>query len=89
VLEFSFSRLMCPAKNMIPWIQLAWVVAFYLVGSLCLGMRGAIICFALQPTAALFVGVYIIALGADPIASQLTSWLAPIKHLVVLTFGGP
>jgi hypothetical protein len=52
-------------------------------------MRGAIICFVLQPAAALFVGVYMIALGADPRASQLTSWLALIKYLIVLSFGGP
>ena len=73
---------------MTPWIVPALVVAFYLVGSLCWGMRGAIICFLLPPAASFLFGVYMIVHDVDRIAWKLTSWLALIKYLIVGSFGG-
>jgi hypothetical protein len=74
---------------MMPWIVPALVVAFYLVGSLCWGMRGAIICFLLPPAASFLIGVYMIVRGVDRIAWKLTSWLALIEYLIAGSFGGP
>jgi hypothetical protein len=74
---------------MTPWIVPALVVAFYLVGSLCWGMRGAIICFLLPSAASFLVGVYMIVRGIDRIAWKLTSWLALIEYLIAGSFGGP
>jgi len=43
---------------MTAWIALTVIVAFYLLGPLFWGMRGAIICFVLPPIASLLVGTY-------------------------------
>ena len=74
---------------MTPWIVLALVVAFYLVGSLYWGMRGAIICFLLPPAASFLIGVYMIVLNADRFAWKLTSWSALLEYLIAGSFGGP
>ena len=67
----------------------ALVVAFYLVGSLCWGMRGAIICFLLPPAASFLIGLYMIAHGVDRIAWKVTSWPSLIRYLIAGSFGGP
>jgi hypothetical protein len=74
---------------MTPWILPALVVAFFLVGSLCWGIRGAIICFLLPPGALFLIGVYTIMRGVDRIAWKLTNWAEPIGHLIAGSFGGP
>jgi hypothetical protein len=56
--------MMGPAKTMTPWIVPALVVAFYLVGSLYWGVRGAIICFFLPPAAS-FAALLLPTLRAD------------------------
>ena len=70
------------AKTMTPWIVPVLVVAFYLVGLLLWGMRGAIICFLLPPAASFLIGVYMIMRGVDRIAWKLTSWMALIEHVI-------
>jgi hypothetical protein len=74
---------------MTPWIVPALVLAFYLVGSLYWGMRGAIICFLLPPAASFLIGVYTIVRGADRFAWKLTSWSALLEYLIAGSFGGP
>ena len=74
---------------MTPWIVPALVVAFYFVGSLCWGMRGAIICFLLPPAASFLIGVYMNVHGVVQIAWKLTNWLALIEYLIAGSFGGP
>src|SRR5215475_6723711 len=70
---------------MTPWIVPVLVAAFYLVGSLLWGMRGAIICFLLPPAASFLIGVYMIVHGVDRIAWKL----ALIEYLIAGSFGGP
>lgn len=67
----------------------ALVIAFYFVGSLCWGIRGAITCFLLPPAVSLLIGVYMMLRGVDRIAWKLTSWSALIEHLIAGSFGGP
>ena len=67
----------------------ALVIAFYFVGSLCWGIRGAITCFLLPPAASLLIGGYMMLRGVDRIAWKLTSWSALIEHLIAGSFGGP
>ena len=76
------------AKTMTPWIVPVLVAAFYLVGSLLWGMRGAITCFLLPPAASFLIGVYMIMRGVDRIAWKLTSWMALIEHVIAGSFGG-
>ena len=77
---------------MIQWIAPTLIVAFYLLGSLFWGMRGAIICFVLPPTASLVVGTYYtLSHRGDLIARKLISsdsWLATIGYLIAGSFGG-
>jgi hypothetical protein len=74
---------------MTPWIVPALVVAFYLVGSLCWGMRGAIICFLLPPAASFLIGVYMIVRGVPGIAWKVIGWSTMVEHLIAGSFGGP
>jgi hypothetical protein len=74
---------------MTPCIAPALVVAFYLVGSLCWGVRGAVICFLLPPAASFLIGIYVITRGVDQIAWKLTSWFALIEYVIAGSFGGP
>lgn len=77
---------------MTPWIVPTAIVAFYLLGSLFWGMRGAIICFLLPPAASLLVGtIYTLVRSGDPVAWQYAThppWLATIQHLIAGSFGG-
>jgi hypothetical protein len=74
---------------MTPWLLPALVVAFYLVGSLCWGMRGAIICFLLPPAASFLIGVYMLVRGVDLIVWKATGWVTSIEYLIAGSFGGP
>src|SRR5215471_1089397 len=71
------------------WIVPTLVVAFYMVGSLCWGTRGAIICFLLPPAASLLIGVYMIVSNVDRIAWKFTNWRTLIGYLIAGSFGGP
>jgi hypothetical protein len=74
---------------MTPWIVPTLVVAFYLVGSLCWGMRGAITCFLLPPAASLLIGVTMIVRGVNGIGWKFASWSAMIEYFIAGSFGGP
>ena len=74
---------------MTPWIVPALVAAFYLLGSLCWGMRGTIICFLLPPAASFLIGAFMIVRDVHGIAWTHTSWSAMIEHLIAGSFGGP
>ena len=78
---------------MTPWIALTVIVAFYLLGPLFWGIRGAIICFVLPPASSLVVGTYYTLVHrGDLIARKLISsesWLATIGYLIAGSFGGP
>jgi hypothetical protein len=72
---------------MSPLLVPALFAAFFLAGSLCWGMRGAIICFLLPPVTAFVIGIYIIVHHDQFV--WLGSWRAQILHLVARAFGGP
>jgi hypothetical protein len=77
---------------MTPWIALSLIVAFYLLGPLFWGIRGAIICFLLPPATSLLIGIYILVHGTNLGASKFTiypSWLATVGYVIAGSFGGP
>jgi hypothetical protein len=77
---------------MTPWIALSSIVAFYLLGPLFWGIRGAIICFLLPPATSLLIGIYILVHGTNLGASKFTiypsKWSGGLPGLAAVRYRG-